>query len=91
LKTVQVKMAIVRTFGMFWVITVQFSMTVETDRNKVILIIVGRISIYVVDLNICGTSFTTKATMASAPQKQLGARFFWNRDSLSLLHFITSL
>jgi len=84
-------MSVARAFGMFWVITVQLPVTVETDRDKVVFLAVGCISIYVMNLDICRTNFATKAAMASAPEKELGSCFFQNRDLPTFPHFITSL
>lgn len=46
-------------------------MAIEADRNKVFEVIVPRISINMVNLDICRACFATEATMACAPQENL--------------------
>jgi hypothetical protein len=62
-------MAIFGANRMFKVIAFQFPMTIETDRNEIVWIVVGWVAIYVVDHNICGTSFATETAMPGTPQQ----------------------
>jgi hypothetical protein len=56
--------------------------TIETEWNKVVLIIILRIIINVMNLDISGALFAAETTMAFTPQQQFNPALLRNRDTL---------